>query len=293
MKVLLLDTFSLFFRAFHALPPMSTLSGEPTSALYGFSVLVLKLLREERPDGVALALDRPEPTFRHEAFDGYKAGRPALPSDLVLQLRRLDPLVEALGFPRFSVRGYEADDVLATLADELSRGGEHVLIASGDRDMLQLVSPSVEVLFLGQRGKPPQRYDVAAVEKRFGVPPERLPAYVALVGDTSDNIPKVKGIGPVAAQKLIAAHPDVASLLAHADSIAPARLRTLVLEHATQLAESEALARLRKDVPLPEGPRWAALDAEAVARTRAQFEELEFKSLVPRLEALTSSNRQT
>jgi DNA polymerase-1 len=131
------------------------------------------------------------------------------------------------------------------------------------------------------------------VEKRFGVPPERLPAYVALVGDTSDNIPKVKGIGPVAAQKLIAAHADVASLLGAADRIEPARLRALVLEHATQLEASEALARLRKDVPLPEGPRHAALDADAVERTRAMFEELEFKSLVSRLEALTPSKRQT
>src|SRR5690606_33288085 len=131
---------------------------------------------------------------------------------LARQLDRLEQLIEALGFPCFSARGYEADDLLATLADELSRAGDQVLIASGDRDLLQLVSPQVEVLFLGQRGKPPKRYDVAEVEKRFGIPPERLPAYVALVGDTSDNIPKVKGIGPVAAQKLIAEHADVASL---------------------------------------------------------------------------------
>jgi DNA polymerase-1 len=286
LTILIVDTFSLFFRAFHALPPMTTAAGEPTWATYGLSSLLLKLLREERPDGVAFALDRPEPTFRHEVFADYKATRPAAPSDFVRQLGTLDRLIEALGFPRFSVRGFEADDVLATLADELAREGRRVLIASGDRDMLQLVNAQVDVLFLGQRGKPAQRYDVAAVTARFGVPPASLPAYVAMIGDASDNVPKVKGLGPVAARTLVSAHGDIESLLAHADQIENARMRALVLAHADQLRAGEQLVRLRRDVPLPEGPRHAALDADAVARTTALFEELEFKSLVPRLAAL-------
>jgi DNA polymerase I len=286
LAVLLIDTFSVFFRAFHALPPMNTASGEPTSALYGLSSLLFKLLREERPEGCAFALDRPEPTFRHEAFAEYKGTRDAAPSDLVRQFQRLDELIAALGFPRFSVRGFEADDVLATLAEELSNEGTHVLVASGDRDMLQLVAPAVNVLFLGQRGKPATRYDGDAVRARFGIDPSRLPLYVALIGDTSDNIPKVKGIGPAAAQKIASRFEGADALLAGVDELDSARTAELVRTHADQIRQSEQLVRLRRDVPLPPGPRHAALCDAAITRTRALFDELEFKSLLPRLEAL-------
>jgi DNA polymerase I len=286
LSVLLVDTYSLFFRAFYALPPMNTLAGEPTQALYGFSSLLLKLLREEQPSGVAFAIDRPEPTFRHQAYADYKGTRDAVPSDLARQFRTLERLLDALQFPRFSVRGFEADDVLATLATELRGLGQRVLIASGDRDMLQLVCAEVSVLFMGQRGKPAKLYDEAAVRARFGIPPARLPVYAALVGDASDNIPKVKGIGPVAAQKLSEQFADVSSLLRHADQIEPARVRAIIEAHAAQLAASEQLIRLRHDVPLPPVPRHAALTAQAVQQTITLFEELEFKSLVPRLQAL-------
>ncbi|HEX5657696.1 MAG TPA: 5'-3' exonuclease H3TH domain-containing protein [Polyangiales bacterium] len=280
MSVLLIDTFSLFFRSFHALPPMTTLAGEPTGALYGFSALLLKLLREQKPKGVAFAVDRPEPTFRHESYGEYKAGRAPLPSPLVQQLRKLDTLLEAFGFPRFSARGFEADDVLATLAAQIA---EPVRIATGDRDMLQLVDERVQVVFLGQRGKPPKLYDEAAVQERFGIPPSRLPLYSALVGDSSDNIPKVKGIGPAAAQKLASEFPTIDALLA--GEIANTRLRTLIHDHADQLRASELLITLRRDVPLT-GELYAPLTTESAQRTHALFEALEFKSLIPRLEAL-------
>lgn len=286
MSVLLVDTYSLFFRAFYALPPMNTLAGEPTSALYGFSSLLLKLLREQKPAGVSFAIDRPEPTFRHDAYAEYKGTRDAVPSDLARQFRTLERLLDALAFPRFSVRGFEADDVLATLATELTAQGMQALIATGDRDMLQLVSPQVRVLFMGQRGKPPTLYDEAAVKARFGIPPERLPVYSALVGDTSDNIPKVKGIGPVAAQKLSLQFADIDALLAGADQIDNARMRSIVVEHAEQLRASQLLIRLRRDVPLPEVVRHTALTRESVDAARALFEELEFKSLIPRLDKL-------
>jgi DNA polymerase-1 len=280
LSVLLIDTYSLFFRSFHALPPMSTLAGEPTGALYGFSALLLKLLREHKPAGVAFAVDRPEPTFRHDSYPDYKATRAPLPSPLVLQLRKLDALLEAFGFPRFSARGFEADDVLASLAARIA--GE-VLIATGDRDMLQLVDQRVRVVFLGQRGKPPKLYDEAAVRERFGIPPARLPVYAALVGDSSDNIPKVKGIGPAAAQKLSEQFESIDALLA--GELANARMRTLIHDHAAQLRASEALIRLRRDVPL-EGELFAPLTKQSAEQTRAMFEQLEFKSLIPRLDAL-------
>jgi DNA polymerase-1 len=282
MTVLLLDSYSLFFRAFHALPPMSTSRGQPTQALYGFSALLLKLLREEQPSGVALARDLPGKTFRHAQYQDYKAGRPRPPSALLVQLGMLDTLFDALGLPVFGAPGFEADDVLATLAREL-QSSERILIVSGDRDLLQLVCSTVHVLFVGQRGKPPTRYDPAAVQARFGIGPERLPGYVALVGDASDNIPKVKGVGEAAAQKLMAQYADVDALLAALERVEPARLRATLSEHAEQLRSSEQLVRLRRDVPLPT-LSLGTLDAAAVARTRALFEAWEFKSLIPRLE---------
>jgi DNA polymerase-1 len=285
LHILLLDSYSLLFRAHHALPAMSTSTGEPTSALYGFSALLLKLLREERPDGVALARDLPRKTFRHEQYPEYKAGRPAVPTPLAQQLRRFDDLVVALGFPTFALAGYEADDVLATLAVRFTARGDDVVVVSGDRDLLQVVDARCEVLFVGQRGKAPVRYDRAAVERRVGIPPERLPGYVALVGDSSDNIPKVKGIGDVIARALMREHATLAALLDDLGSIENPRVRELLRTHDAQLRMSEELVRLRRDLPLPDSEP-CSLDDEARRRTRALFETLEFKSLLARLDAL-------
>jgi DNA polymerase-1 len=284
--VLLLDTYSLFFRSFYGLPPMTTAAGEPTGALYGFSVLLLKLLREYRPEGAAFAVDVATPSFRKQEYPEYKAGRPVTPGPLRAQLQVLPALLAAFGFPAHAVTGFEADDTLATLARELESGGHEVLIASGDRDLLQLVDARITVLFLGQRGKPPQRYDPNAVLQRFGVPARSLPSYVALVGDPSDNIPKLQGVDEVTAQRLIDTYGDIAGLLARTSEISDARLKARLAGHAEQLLQSERLARLRADVPLGDGPRFLALSPGAIERTRGLFEQLEFKSLLPRLEAV-------
>jgi DNA polymerase-1 len=285
MRVLLIDCHSLLFRAFHALPEMTTTTGVPTSALYGFSSVLLKLLREEQPDGVALARDLPGKTFRHEQYSEYKAGRARPPSPLVQQLQLFDNLVEALGFPMFAAPGFEADDVLATLAARWGARGDQVVVVSGDRDLLQTIDEQCEVLFVGQRGKPPVRYDRAAVEKRFGIPPERLPGYVALVGDSSDNIPKVKGIGDATASRLMHQHATIEALLSALPSLDNDRMRALLHEHAEQLRASEQLVRLRRDVPLP-AIEPAVLTSEGRARTEILFKAWELKSLLPRLAAL-------
>src|SRR4051812_20285205 len=202
-KALLLDTYSLFFRAFHALPPMSTRAGEPTSALYGFSSLLLKVLREQPGAALAFALDAPQATFRHEAFDEYKAGRAATASALSAQFERLRQLLDALAVPAFRCPGFEADDVLATLAKRARDQGLPALVVSGDRDLLQLARGSVRVYFVGRRSKEALIYDEAAVFARFGVVSEFLPSYVALIGDPSDNLPGVPGIGASTARRLL------------------------------------------------------------------------------------------
>lgn len=278
---LLIDTMSVFYRAHHALPPMTTSRGEPTAGLYGVSSLLLKLLRERAPSGVAFAFDDPAGSFRRALFDGYKAGRKPMPPELASQLGRLDELVAATAAPVFRAPGFEADDVLATLAAERT---EPTLVVSGDRDLLQVARSHVTIVFIGRRGQDHVDYDEAAVTERFGVPPRCLPAYVALVGDASDDLPKVPGVGAKTAARWIARHGDVATLLAHYDEIEPARLRATVDAHRDQMLLVERLATLRTDVPLPDGPRVAAVDLDALAR---MFEALEFRSLLPRLEPLT------
>jgi DNA polymerase I len=286
---LLLDTFSLFFRAFFALPPMSTERGEPTSALYGFSALLLKLLREQPGAELCFALDTGRPTFRHREFQPYKQQRARAPTPLVEQLRRLDQLLERVGAPVLGAPGFEADDVLATVAANLRREGRPALIVSGDRDLLQAAHGSVRVHFVGRRGKDAVTYDEAAVRKRFGVPPWRLPSYMALIGDVSDNLPGVPGIGPAAARKLLAEREDVEQLLADVGRISPARVAQALLDHAEQIRRTEWLARLRSDAPLPQLPHLAAPSAPQLSGLRELFEALEFKSLLPRLDKLIAS----
>ena len=285
---LFLDTFSLFFRAHYALPYMSTRAGEPTSALYGFSSLLLKLLREQRGAALAFALDAPQATFRHDAFDEYKAGRPPTPSTLSAQFPRLHQLLGALSVPVYRCPGFEADDVLATLAKLARSQGQNALVVSGDRDMLQLAHGSVKVSFVGRRGKDALVYDEATVLARFGVPPQTLPSYVALMGDPSDNLPSVPGIGAATASKLLAGKADCTELFAQIESVKSSRTREALLAHREQIFHTESLARLREDAPLPDSePRWLTPSADALRALGSLFEELEFKSLVTRLTALS------
>ena len=289
MGTLLLDTYSLFYRAFHALPPMNTRAGEPTNALYGLSVLLLKLLREEQPDGLAFALDAPQATFRHEAFGDYKAQRAATPRDLTPQFARLEQLIEALGVPAHRAPGYEADDVLATLAAQLPAAAQPVLVVSGDRDLLQLPREGVEVLFVGARGKPPTRYDASAVQERFGFSPERYPLYLALVGDSSDNLPKVPGIGQSTAQKLVQTFGSADALLTGLSSWPTWKVRDTLHAHAQQIRDTERLARLCADAPLLTAPLACAVGDAGLGELARLFEDLEFHSLLPRVAKLRSS----
>ncbi|HEY3500824.1 MAG TPA: 5'-3' exonuclease H3TH domain-containing protein [Polyangiaceae bacterium] len=289
-SAVLFDAYSVLFRAFHALPRLTTSTGVPSSALYGFSSLVLKVLREYRPRALSFAVDAPTRTFRAERYPEYKAGRARTPSELAQELERFPKLLEAFGAPVFCVPGFEADDILATLAKTLSDRGENVLVVSGDRDLLQTAAPHSRVLFLGRRGQEPELYDAAKVEARFGVPPAKLPSFAALVGDNSDNLQGVPGVGPRTAAELVSEFGSMPALVANLERVASAKVRELLRPAAERLLLNEDLARLRDDVPLPEGPAAAPLTRQGALRLRALFEELEFKSLVARLERLELSD---
>ena len=279
------DTYSLLFRAFHALPPLTTRAGEPTSALYGLCSVIIRVLREERPARLAFALDAKTRTFRAERYPSYKAGRPRTPSALSQQIERLPELLGAFEAPLFCVPGFEADDVLATLCHRLELDARRSLVVSGDRDLLQLVGPRTNVLFVGARQQAPVCFDERAIEARFELPASKLPSYVALVGDSSDNLPGVPGIGARTAAKLVGEHGSVAGLLANLDRLSP-KLREALEQHREQVLLNEELATLRRDVPLTDGPLAAPFTPSARTRLAGLFGELEFKSLITRLDAL-------
>ncbi|MCB9677915.1 MAG: hypothetical protein H6737_22645 [Alphaproteobacteria bacterium] len=261
-----LDAFSLLYRAHYALPPLSTSAGEPTGALYGTLSLIVKILREHRPDGMAIAFDVGR-TFRHEAYPAYKAGRPSTPDPLAQQIARFRGVVAAMGVPSHGVPGFEADDVLATLAARTP----DCLVVSGDTDVLQVARAPTRVLFVGQRQRDPILYDQAAVEARYGVPIEGVAAWKALVGDKSDNLAGFAGIGQKTATAWVREHGDAAGILAaHPDRV------------DARLVRDAELVRLRTDLPLAE-PLWAPVDLDGLA---AACESLEMHSLVKRVRAL-------
>lgn len=247
--LLLVDGNNLLFRSFFAMPRLTRSDGLPNGALHGFVATLRKILREEAPELAAVAFDAPGPTFRHEAYPEYKANRPEMPPELAQQVPFTRDLSRVLGVTVVEIAGVEADDVIGTLARAGSGRGYRVLVVSGDKDLLQLVDDRISVV-------PPadtaQRLDRAGVEAKLKVPPEFVPDYLGLVGDSVDNIPGVPGIGPKTAATLIASFGGVEEILAHTGEIVRKRTAALLDEHAASARISRELARLRLDVPVPE-----------------------------------------
>lgn len=269
---------------------MSTRAGEPTAALYGFSSLLLKLLREENPSAIAFARDLSAPTFRHQSYAAYKANRPPMPEDLKPQWKRLDQLIDALAVPSHSVSGFEADDVLATLAAKLG-ATENVSIVSGDRDLFQTITNRVSVLFVGARGQEPSVVDENVVQKKYGVTPKRMPFWSALVGETADNLEGVAGIGAKTATKLVTTYETAEKLVQNLDQVMPLKTREALRAASDRLLKNEILATLHTDLELP-SPLAAPVTPASLQRARELFVELEFKSLVTRVDALRSKTSQ-
>ncbi len=198
-RLYLVDGANYLFRAFYAIPRLTNSKGFPTNALHGFAKMLLKLQKEGKPEYMAVCFDRPEPTFRDEIFENYKANRQAPPEDLEKQFPYARPLVEALGLKGIDLPGYEADDIIGTLAKKYASDDTEVVIVSGDKDMMQLIGPNV-VMYDGMKDKWIAEKEV--VEK-FGVGPEGVVEVLGLAGDSSDNVPGVSGVGPKTASKLI------------------------------------------------------------------------------------------
>src|SRR5262245_345542 len=222
-KVMLVDGNSLTYRAFFALPTDITLaSGQVTNAVYGFTSMLLNLVRDHKPDSIAVAFDRPEPTFRHEAIDTYKANRSETPDLLREQMGLVRQVIETLEIPILERSGVEADDILATLATHARDAGHDVLVVTGDRDAYQLVeNPHIKVLYNRRGVSDYALYDEAGIEERTGVSPSLYPQYAALRGDPSDNLPGVPGVGEKTAAKLINQYGGLDGIFEHVDEQTP------------------------------------------------------------------------
>src|SRR5688500_3895660 len=250
-KLMLIDGHSLTYRAFFALPTSLALaSGQVTNAVFGFTSMLINLLKDHAPDQIAVALDRPEPTFRHALVSDYKAGRSEAPDILRQQLGLVRQVVETLKIPIVEKAGFEADDVIATLATEARDRGDEVLIVTGDRDAYQLVEdPLVKVLYNMRGVSDYKLYDEAGIKEKTGVTPADYPQYAALRGDPSDNLPGVPGVGPKTAAKLINTYGDLDGVFANVDKNTP-KLRENLIAHEAQARKNAQATPLLRDIPI-------------------------------------------
>ena len=283
-KVLLLDGNSLTYRAFFALPTdMETADGQVTNAVFGFTSMLLNLIKDQRPDAVVVAFDRPEPTFRHEMLPEYKAQREATPDLLIQQFGLVREVLEALNIPSVEMVGFEADDLLATMAVRVSDNKDEAIIVTGDRDIYQMVKdPYIRVLYNRRGVSDYALYDEDGILDRTGVAPSLYPQYAALRGDPSDNLPGVPGVGEKTAAKLINSYGGLDGIFEHAQEQTP-KLRQNLEEFEDRARKNLDAMVLRTDVPLEvdfAAATWGDVNTEEVQRL---FGVLEFNSLYERL----------
>ena len=283
-RLLLIDGFNVLFRSFHALPPLTTSDGRPSGAIYGFCQTLMRLTNDVNPSHIICAGDRPEPSFRHQTDPDYKAHRPATPYELVPQLQAWPDVLAGLQIAMLSAVGYEADDVLATCArraeaDRFAR----VVIVSSDRDLLQIVSPTTSLYLPGKTFSDFVVADEEYVATRYeGLCPDQMVDYKVLVGDPSDNLPGVNGIGPKTAGKLLTQWQTLDAVVDNIDKL-DARLRERLRELADDLPRRRAMVRLRTDVPVRfkwDEVVWRGL---ATASVRQLFATWNFNSLLKRV----------
>jgi DNA polymerase-1 len=282
-RLLLLDGHSLAYRAFFALPAenFSTTTGQPTNAVYGFTAMLINVLRDEQPTRVAVAFDRGEPTFRHEQYVEYKATRKETPADFRSQLSLIFEVLDALGIRRLSVPGYEADDIIATLATEAA-GEMDVLIVTGDRDALQLVTDDVTVLYTMRGISEMARFTPEAVQAKYGLSPSQYPDFAALRGDPSDNLPGIPGVGEKTATKWIAEFGSLAQLVDRVDEV-KGKAGDALREHLAGVLRNSQLTQLVRDMTLEVSPADLAPAPWDREQIHQLFDTLQFRVLRDRL----------
>jgi 5'-3' exonuclease len=274
-RLVLVDGSSSLYRAFFALPPLSNAKGLPTHAVLGFTTMLLKLLREEEPEGVAVALDGPGPTIRHQEFAGYKAQRPEMPEALAQQIPYVHRVLAALRVPVLMMQAQEADDILGSVAVRAAAEGWRVVLVTGDKDLLQMVGDRIFV-----RDTMKERsWGPAEVQERYGISPGQVPDLLALMGDSVDNIPGVPGVGEKTARDLLRRFGTLEAVLDRTVEVEKPRVREALRTHAEQARLSRRLTTIRTDLAIP----WALADlirkAPDTPALLGLFRELEFSRL--------------
>ena len=286
-RLLLLDGHSLAYRAFFALPVenFATTTGQPTNAVYGFTAMLINVLRDEKPTRVAVAFDRSEPTFRHEQYVEYKAGRTKAPDEFRSQVSLIFEVLDALGIRHLSVAGYEADDIIATLATQAEADGCDVLIVTGDRDTFQLVSDKTTVLYNSRGVSDMKRYDPAGLLEKYGLTPAQYPDFAALRGDPSDNLPSIPGVGEKTATKWIVEYGSLENLVNRVDEV-KGKAGDALRENLGNVLRNRQLTTLVRDLPA-EAIGAATADLTPVPWSRDTihqlFDTLQFRVLRDRL----------
>jgi DNA polymerase-1 len=277
--VALVDGSNYVYRAFYAIPQLTNSKGFPTNAIYGFTNMLLKLLRDLQPDYIVVTFDLKGPTLRHDEFADYKATRKPMPDTLIPQIPFIKDVVRGLSITVLEKQGIEADDVIGTLAASASRLGWKTILVSGDKDLMQLIDENVTMIDTMKD----KTYDVAAVKERFGVSPDKVMEILGLMGDASDNIPGVPGIGPKTAQRLIEEYGSVEEIIRNTEKLRNVKLRESFRRHAEQARLSRQLALIRKDIDIDFDLKDAERKEPDKEILTQLFSEFEFSSLLQEL----------
>ena len=282
-RLVVIDGNHLIHRAYHAIQaPLKTSAGEQTNAIFGFASMLLNIIELERPDYLAMTFDEKAPTFRHEAHEGYKATRAKAPDELYAQIPRIKEMIDSFKIPVYSKEGFEADDMMGTLAHKAIKDGLSVYIVTGDRDLLQLVDPTIHVVFPHKGYREPTVYDAKAVFEKFGVHPDQIVDYKALVGDASDNIDGVQGIGPKGASELLTQYKTLDGIYEHLGDVSEG-VRKKLTEGKEAAYFAQSLSKIVTDVPCDFKKEDASTKKLDFLGLQKFFEKMEMRSLQGRL----------
>lgn len=298
-RLVLIDGNAILHRAYHALPPLTAPDGSLVNAVYGFTSMLLKLFADLKPDYLAVAFDRPKPTFRKEIYKEYQAKRPKMDEELISQIEKVHEVVRAFGVPIYEVDGYEADDVIGTIARSVPKDKvDQIIIVTGDHDLLQLVDEHTFIYMLLRGLTEAKLYDTSEVKEKLGIAPKLIPDYKAIAGDASDNYPGVPGVGPKTAAQLLTAFGSLAKLYQNlkkkeATEKISESLREKLEQGKESATVSKDLATIRTGVPLQLVT--SAMKVGELDRPQARqiLEELNFKSLLKRLANGQNNTKKT